>query len=321
MHILITGGTGFVGSHTAALLLRQGHRLRLLGRDFTRVQHLLAAGAEPLRADLRDHQAIVAACAGCDAVIHAGALSAPWGRQADFLATNVGGTAAVVAGCRRQGVRRLVLISSPAVLFDGRDMIEATDARPYPKSFSSAYALSKSIAERIVRAAHEIDSVILRPKAIFGPGDSALLPRLIAAAQAGRLPQIGDGQNLVDLTYVENVAHAISLALSAEAAVGWTYTITNDEHVRLWDLIRSVLSRLGLSTNLRRVSLRAALFAATLMELRAALTGREPLLTRYTVGILARTQTYNISAARSDLGYAPLISVAEGLERTLGIEN
>jgi 2-alkyl-3-oxoalkanoate reductase len=321
MKILITGGTGFVGAHTAALLLRQGHSLRLLGRDFARVQQQLATGAEPLRADLRDRQAVMAACAGCDAVIHAGALSAPWGRQADFLATNVGGTAAVVAGCQRHSVGRLVFISSPAVLFSGRDMVEATDDLPYPKIFSSAYALSKMLAEREVRAARDLPAVILRPKAVFGPGDSALLPRLISAAQAGRLPQIGDGENLVDLTYVENVAHAIGLALGAEAAVGGSYTITNGEHVRLWELIRSVLHRLGISTELRQVSVRGALAAATLMELRAALTGREPLLTRYTVGILARTQTYDISAARRDLGYAPLISVAEGVERTLRIEH
>ena len=101
---------------------------------------------------------------------------------------------------------------------------------------------------------------------------------------------MGDGNNLVDLTYVENVIQALMLALDASAAIGNTYTITNDEHVPLWDIVRSVLSRLNLSTKLRRVPLSVALAAASLMELRAALTGQEPLLTRYTAAILAHTQ-------------------------------
>jgi nucleoside-diphosphate-sugar epimerase len=105
--------------------------------------------------------------------------------------------------------------------------------------------------------------------------------------------------------------------LQAPAAVGNTYTITNGEHVPLWELIRNVLARLGIDAPLRQVSVRTALALATLMELQAGLTGREPLLTRYTVGLLARTQTYDISAARRDLGYAPRISVAEGVEQTL----
>jgi nucleoside-diphosphate-sugar epimerase len=168
-----------------------------------------------------------------------------------------------------------------------------------------------------VNAATDLPAVILRPKAIFGPGDHALLPRLIAAARAGRLPQIGDGQNRVDLTYVENVVHAVLLALDSEVAIGKTYTITNDEHPLLWEVIRDVLTRLGLSTRLRRIPLSLAFIAATLMEWGAAFTRQEPWLTRYSVGLLARTQTYDISAAKRDLGYAPRVTVAEGLDRTL----
>ena len=132
-----------------------------------------------------------------------------------------------------------------------------------------------------------------------------------------RLPQIGAGNNLVDLTYVENVVHALMLALTTESGLRKTYFITNDEHVPLWPLIRDLLNRLGIAASVRRLPLRAALVAASLMEASSALTGREPLLTRYTVAILARTQTYDISAARRDLGYRPLVTVAAGIERTL----
>jgi 2-alkyl-3-oxoalkanoate reductase len=317
MHILITGGTGFLGRHVARLLLNLGHQVRLMGRDFTESSDLIAAGAVPLRADLRDHAAVILACAGADAVVHAGALSAPWGPRRDFLAINLGGTAAVIAGCRRHAISRLVVVSSPAVVFTGRDHHNTTESAPYPRRPSSIYAHSKRLAEELVRAAPDVPAVILRPKAIFGPGDRALLPRIVAAARAGRLPQIGHGRNLVDVTYVENVAHAINLALTADAAIGRTYHITNDEHVPLWDLIREVLRRLGLPVRLRTVPLSVMLAVATAMESRAAITGHEPLLTRYSVAILARTQTYDISAARRDLGYAPLVSVEAGVAKTL----
>ena len=318
MNILITGGTGFLGQHLARALLERGHQVRLLGRDMAPAGALIAAGARPVVADLRDQPAVVAACAGVDAVYHVGALSAPWGRRADFFAINVDGTAAVLAGCRRHAVRRLIYVSSPSVVFDGRDHRDLTEDAPYPRRFASVYSLTKKLGEDLVNAAGWCERVIVRPKAIFGPGDRALLPRMIAAARQGRLPQIGDGRNLVDLTYVENVADALVLALDAKAARGKTYMITNGEHIQLWDVIRSVLRRLGIPADLRRAPLAAALVAAGLMECRAALTGREPLLTRYSAAILGRTQTYDISAARRDLGYAPRVSVAAGIERTLG---
>lgn len=317
MKILITGGTGFLGRHLARSLLRRGHDVHLLGRNFTQSADLLSQGAQRVPVDLRDRQATIAACAGMDAVFHVGALSAPWGRRADFFAINVDGTANVIAGCRQHRVGRLIYVSSPSVVFDGRDHWNLSESAPYPRRFASIYSLTKKLGEDLVNQAAALPAVILRPKAIFGPGDTALLPRLIEAARRERLPQIGDGRNLVDLTYVDNVVHALLLALEAPAAVGRTYTITNGEHVPLWDVIRQVLQHHGLPAKLRRVPLSVALLAASIMESRAAITGREPLLTRYSAAILARTQTYTISAAQRDLGYAPQVSIAEGIARTL----
>jgi nucleoside-diphosphate-sugar epimerase len=317
MKILVTGGTGFLGRHLARALLLRGDCAYLLGRNFTQSADLLSLGARPVQVDLRDKQATIAACAGMDAIFHVGALSAPWGRRADFFAINVDGTANVIAGCRQHGVGRLIYVSSPSVVFDGRDHWNLSESAPYPRRFASIYSLTKKLGEDLVNQAVALPAVIVRPKAIFGPGDTSLLPRLIDAARRGRLPQIGDGRNLVDLTYVDNVVHALLLALAAPAAVGLTYTITNDEHPPLWDVIRQVLQHQGLSTKLPRIPLDVALLAAAIMEARAAITGREPLLTRYSAAILARTQTYTISAAQRDLGYAPQVSVAEGIARTL----
>ncbi|HEY0753095.1 MAG TPA: NAD-dependent epimerase/dehydratase family protein [Ktedonobacteraceae bacterium] len=317
MNILVTGGTGFLGRHLAAALVERGDRVFLLGRNFAPARDLLARGAVPIEADLRANAAVQAACAGMEVVYHVGALSAPWGRRADFFAINLGGTESVLAGCQAHGVRRLVYVSSPSVVFDGHDQFEAREQVEYPRHFTSVYALTKKLGEDRVKAAAGLETVTLRPKAIFGPGDQALLPRLIAAARRQRLPQIGSGRNLVDLTYVGNVVHALLLAAEARAAVGNTYTITNGEHAPLWEVIRAVLRRLGLRSHIRAVPLELALGAASLMEARAALTGIEPLLTRYAVLILARTQTYDISAAQRDLGYAPQISLADGIACTL----
>lgn len=319
MHVLVTGGTGFLGRHLAAALLERGEQVFLLGRNFAPVENLLQRGCVPVRVDLRDGAAVQAACADMEIVYHVGALSAPWGKRADFQAINVGGTEAVLAGCRAHGVRRLIYVSSPSVVFDGGDQRMADERAPYPRRFTSVYALTKKMGEDCVRAAAQagLETVTLRPKAIFGPGDQALLPRLIAAARQGRLPQIGDGRNLVDLTYVENVVHALLLAAGVKEAAGRTYTITNGEHAPLWEIIREVLRRLDLSPRLRSLPLSLALGAASLLEARAALSGQEPLLTRYSVLILARTQTYDISAARAELGYVPPVSLAEGVTRTL----
>lgn len=316
MQVLVTGGTGFLGGCTVRALLERGERVRVLARNAAAATALSEAGAEIWPGDLTDARSVVSACAGMDAVVHAGALSAPWGPPAEFHAVNVGGTEHVLLGCRAHRVARLVHISSPSVVFDGRDQVEATESAPYPRRFSSVYSLTKKLAEDRVREARDVSSVILRPKALFGPGDTSLVPRLLAAARTGRLPQIGDGGNLVDLTYVENAAHAILLALDSSVS-GRTYTITNGEPVPLWEVVRRVLRHARLDPDLRPLPVPVAHAAALLMEAGGRITGREPLLTRYSVAILARTQTYDISAARRDLGYEPVVSLEEGIRRTL----
>ena len=322
--ILITGATGFVGGTLARRLLERALPVRILVRHPERAAPLCALGAEQRTGDVRDPAAVLDAAAGATHVVHCAALSAPWGRRSDFVEVNVDGTTNVVAACLARRVRRLVHVSSPSVTFDGRDQRNLTEAAPYPARFISTYSWSKKLAEDVVRnAANEgLDATILRPKAIFGPGDTTLVPRLLAAARQGRLRQIGDGANRVDLTYVDNVAAAIERALDAPAAAGRTYTITNDEHPALWEVIRQLLDRCDggegrQARALPRVSVRGALAAAALMEARARLLGGEPALTRYAVLILARSQTYDIAAARRDLGYTPEVSLADGIERTI----
>lgn len=314
MKVLVTGATGFLGVHTVAVLNARGHEVHALGRDPARLSRL---EAHTVLADLRNRAAMLGACEGMEAVIHTGALSAPWGPPADFEAINLSGTRHVLEGCALHGVKRLVHISSPAVVFDGLDQIDLPDDAPYPARHSSHYALTKKRAEEAVRAS-PVSAVILRPKAIYGPGDRSLLPRLVAAARVGRLWQIGDGRNLVELTYVSDAVNAILLALEASVPHDAApYTVTGGRPVRLWEAIRTVLKGLGLSSRLPVLPLSVALPLASGLERIAGVTGREPRLTRYTVDLLVRTQTYDTTRARNDLGYAPQVSLEDGLERTL----
>ncbi len=320
--ILITGATGFLGGALARRLLARARAVRVLARDAARAEPLRALGAEVRVGDVRDAAAVLAAAADATHVVHCAALSAPWGRRRDFIEVNIDGTKNVVAACLAQGVRRLVHVSSPSVTFDGRDQQEATEAAPYAPRFVSTYSWTKKLAEDAVREAMGagLGATILRPKAIFGPGDTTLVPRLLAAATEGRLRQIGDGTNRVDLTYVDNVAAAIERALEAPAAAGRTYIITNDEHPALWQIIGRLLDRCSpraRQSPLTRVSVRGALAAATVLEARGRLLGAEPPITRYSVLILARTQTYDIAAARRDLDYVPEVPLDDAIERTI----
>jgi 2-alkyl-3-oxoalkanoate reductase len=315
--VLVTGATGFLGVHTCRELLTRGHVVRAFGRDFSSFS---VAGVEQFRGDLRDVNSVLRACSEMNAVVHAGALSSPWGKLEDFMAVNVSGTRNVFEACEQNGVQRLVHISSPAVIFTGRDHLLERDDAPYPKTFSSHYALSKKLAEELVlEAQSNLELIVLRPKAMYGPGDRALLPRVIAAARARRLPQIGDGENLIDLTFVDDAVQAIvcSLVCVQPSTDFPVYTITSGEHLKLWVIIRRVLEALGLNARLPVIPVSAMLRLAGLLERFSKLTGREPRLTRYSVELLARTQTYDISRAKSDLSYEPRYSLEQGLPLTV----
>jgi 2-alkyl-3-oxoalkanoate reductase len=313
---MVTGASGFLGGHVVRLLASQGVSIVAQGRDASRL--VFEGDVRVCQCALADRATLSAAARGCDAIVHAAALSAPWGARQDFIDANVIGTSNVIAAARAGGVQRLVHISSPAVIFDGNDQLLVDDSAPVPPRLGSEYARTKLAAEALVRAeANAFATVILRPKAIYGAGDNALVPRLVRAARRRTLPQIGDGTNAVDVTHVDDVVRAIVCALTTERGVGETFLITGGEHVSLWSMIRALLAGIGAPPPARTIPLGTALVAAGVMEAVAAVTGREPTLTRYSARILARTQTYDISRARDILGYEPRVTSADGLARTI----
>lgn len=320
MKALVTGATGFLGRALALRLHARGAQVTVLGRNPASLAELERKGLRPVRADLADGAAVREACQGQELVFHAGALSSAWGPADEFFRANVLGTRHVIAGCEAARVRRLVHVSTPSIYFGFESRLNVREDAPLPARSVNEYARTKLLAETEVDRAFErgLPVVSIRPRAIFGEGDNAILPRLISRLQTGRLRVIGDGQNITDLTYVENVVDALLLCAEApETVLGRKYNITNGQPLPLWGLIRQVCDALGYEFPRRSLSFRAAMrLAGALETVCRVLPGQpEPLLTRYMVGVLAKSTTLDISAARRDLGYEPRIPVEEGFQR------
>lgn len=321
MNCLVTGGGGFLGLAVVKQLLARGHTVRTFQRN--RYPALDALQVESISGDLADARALAAAAQKIDVVFHVAAKAGVWGSYADFHAPNVLGTQNVLAACREHRVPRLVFTSSPSVVFDGSDENQITESTPYPKRYLAHYPRSKAIAERLVLAANSPDfsTIALRPHLIWGPGDPHLVPRILERARTGRLSMIGSRKNLVDSTYIDNAAFAHVLAadhLSPTAAcAGKAYFISNGEPVPMSDLIRQILAAAGLATVVPTINSHVAYAAGFAMEFTHKLLRlkHEPMLTRFVARQLSTAHWFDLSAAKRDLQYEPLISIEEGMRR------
>jgi len=315
---LVTGGGGFLGGAIVRKLLARGDTVR----SFTRSAYpwLAELGVEQVHGDLGNPGDVRDAVAGCDVVFHVAAKAGVWGRYTDYFATNVVGTKNVLDACRQAGVSRLVYTSTPSVVHTGRDLEGATEALPYAKHFLSHYPATKSLAEAAVLAANgaALATVALRPHLIWGPGDPHLIPRVISRAVAGKLRRIGTRPITVDVTYVDNAADAhLNAADRIAHCAGKAYFISNDEPVLLWDFLNRILADAGLSPVTRSVPTTVAKVGAFALEkaYRLLRLRAEPTTTRFVVSQLSTSHWYDISAAKSDLGYVPAVSVEDGLQR------
>lgn len=327
--VLVTGGTGFLGRRLVERLLAQGRAVTVLGR--TPAPDLEKRGVRFLRASLDDAPAVADACTGIATVFHTAARVGVWGRYDDFYRTNVLGTRALLAGCRRHGVRCFVHTSTPSVVYNGRDLANADESLPLTTACPSPYPLTKALAEREVLAANTPDlrTVALRPHLIWGVGDPHLVPRVLARARAGRLRIVGAGRNTVDMVHVENAVDAHLLAEqalsspdpqtqtrdpNARPVAGRAFFITNGEPVVLWDWINGLLAALGEPPVTKKISLGAASAVGAVCETlwRALPLKGEPPMTRFIAAELAKDHWFNLTAARRDLGYTPRITMPIG---------
>ncbi len=330
MRALVTGGGGFLGSHIVRQLLDRGDEVTIFARgDYP---ELTQAGASLVRGDLADTRTVLDACKpldgkSLDAVFHTAAKAGVWGSWDSFYQPNVVGTQNVITACRTHGIRHLVFTSSPSVVFDGSDHQGHDESLPYPERHENRYSATKAIAERLVLQGHSdtLRTVALRPHLILGPGDPHLVPRLVARARAGKLIQVGEGRNRVDMTFVEDAARAHLQAADvlqrADGAPvgGKTYFLSQGEPVVLWPWINGLLNRLNIPPVRRRISETTARRLAGVLETfhRTLRLPGEPRLTRFLAGVLARDHFYDISAARRDFAYAPRSTMEQVVDRVV----
>ncbi len=319
---LVTGGGGFVGAGICRALIRQGHSVKAIARgDYPELQ---AAGVQFYRCDLgEDLDILKKALEGVTGVFHVASKVDSWGSREEFYKTNVLGTQNVIAACRQAGVRNLVYTSTPSVVECGSNLVNGDESIPYPKSFDALYPETKALAEREILAANgaSLRTISLRPHLIWGPGDTHLVPMILERARLGRLVKIGAGDNLVDVTYIDDCVNAHLAAMDAlvrgrSEAAGKAYFISQGEPVRLWDWINSLLAMHGLPPVTKSVNYYLAMTIAGAMELVAAYSaGRyRPLFTRFLVRQMARSHYFKIDQARALLDYSPQYSIARAYQ-------
>lgn len=324
MNVLVTGATSGLGQNAAEWLLGTGHRVRATGRDLAAGQALVALGAKfvPLDLALATPEQCAALLDDIDTVWHCAAKSSPWGDYADFYAANVAATDKLASAAGQHGIRRFVHISTPSIYFDFADHFEVTEgyrARRFVNHYAATkYEAEQRIAELVSRHP-DTCYVILRPRALFGPHDRVILPRLLLQMQRDRgvmrLP--GGGRAVLDLTFVLNVVHAMHLASTRELPSGAIYNIGNHEPGRLADILERLFKReMGQAYRLQTVPWPLLHAVAGGMEFAARFTGREPLLTRYSVGAVNFSLTLSNTHAIAELGYTPRYTMDDGIRLT-----
>ena len=317
MRLLLTGSNGFVGGRIAERAMSRGHQVIGVGRAATPTNPVTDYRRHDLAAPLALSERV-------DAVVHCAALAVPWAAPAAFESANRDGTRNVVDWCHANGQPPLVYISSSSVFYRNADQLDLTEDSPIPADEQqlTAYSRTKRAGE-LLTIGYRGPWTIMRPRAVFGPGDTVLLPRIIDAARRGRLPVLErrDGRRVVcDLIYVDNVAHYVLAAV--EQGVTGTYNLTNGEPIELYSFLFDALDRLGCPRPTRRVPIGVAMGVARAMETVSAVFAgyREPPITRFGVSVFAYSKTFDVSRCRAALGPPP-VCLAEGVERLVAAQS
>lgn len=322
MKVLVTGGGGFLGMAVCRQLVERGDDVISFSRSH--YTELTVLGVAQRQGDLADADAVSQAVAGCDLVMHVAARAGLWGPYEAFRLANVVGTENVINACLQHGVRQLVYTSSPSVVFDGKDMEGADESTPYPQHYEAHYPRTKAMAEQRVLAANcdRLQTVSLRPHLVWGPRDTHVVSMIIKRGRAGQLRRIGSQTKLIDTVYVDDAARAHLLAADRlqdahSQVAGKVYFISAGKPIDLWEMVNQLLGAADVPPLTGSISPRLAYAAAWVIERLHKLlrvTG-EPRMTCWLVRELSTAHWFDISAARRDLGYAPEVSLDDGLRR------
>lgn len=324
---LVTGGCGFLGRFLVDALVRRGDRVTVLDHRVDRWRD----DVDFVQGDICDPELVARACAGQSVVFHnASLVHTKHSRVEQVRAVNIDGTRNVLAACRKGQVPKLVYVSSASVVYEGEDIERGDERLPYARKWLAPYAETKRIAEEEVLQASGQGGVLtcaIRPHMIFGPGDTRLLPAILARAKAGNLKfTVGAGDRLNDFTYVSNIVDSLLLAderLQPGSPVsGRAYFITNGEPMNFWDFVRRVLVGLGYPTPRFRIPYAVAYAAAAAREtfdtvVRGGTLHAEEGLSRFSIRYICTHHYFSYARATADLGYTPQVPMLEGIRRTV----
>lgn len=323
MKVIVTGGGGFLGTYICKELLTKGHEVYSFSRNS--YVHLTELGVICLKGDLTNYEDVKIAFKDMEAVFHVAALAGVWGDKKKYFNINTIGTQNAVNAARENKIKTFIYTSTPSVVFDFGDIENGDESIPYPKNYLTPYAYTKHLAEKYVleNCDEDFHAVALRPHLIWGPGDPHIIPRLVEKAKSGRLKQVGDGNNLVDVIYVKNaaVAHvqAFEKLIKDTSISSRAYFIGQERPVNLWQFINQLLLHSEVELIEDKISFKTAFFIGRLLEIVFKFLGiekPEPPMTRFVACQLAKSHYFSHKRANEDFGYKPEISIEDGLNIT-----
>jgi hypothetical protein len=314
MRIFVTGASGFVGGAAARAFAAKGHEVRAMSRSEKSDEKIRALGATPVRCDLED---VAAADIGdAEAVLHSAAFVEQWGPVQAWKRFNIDGTARMLKAAREAGARRFIHISTESVLWRGQHLRGVDESYPRAPNSPYPYSWTKARAEALVEKANapEFETIALRPRFIWGPGDTTLLPTIRHMAQTGQWMWINGGRAQTSSTHIDNLVHAIELALT-KGRGGEAYFVLDDGVRSMKEIISAIAGTQGISLPDKSVPTWAADMIGSIAEGVWRIFGLkgEPPLTRFGAMIMSRDAVLNDAKARRELGYAPVVSVEDGL--------
>jgi nucleoside-diphosphate-sugar epimerase len=326
MRILVTGGGGFLGTHLIKELLKNP-RYRVTNFSRHSYLHLEDIGVPTIKGDLRNKADVEHALKqGFDTVFHVAALAGVWGDYDEYFSINVTGTEKLIEAAKAHGVSRFIHTSSPSAVLGLGGHMGVGEEIPYPSVHLNAYGETKQKAEEIVLSMNDSKNFLtcaLRPHLIWGPGDPHIFPRIIHKARQGKLKIVGDGENLVDIIYVENAAVAHVQAMEnlnpGSPVCGEAYFLGQERPVKIWEFVNIILGQMKIDPPTKNVDYQTAFRAGKVFEFIWKLLGikkPDPPMTRFVAMNLGTHHYFSHEKAKRDFGFHPEISIEEGLRRT-----
>lgn len=306
----VTGGSGFLGGHLIPAVRARGIEVAALARSDSAAATVEALGATAVRGDLEDVKALEAGMRGCDVVFHAAAHRTQYDPVEVHMRITVKGTENVLAAARAAGVKRVIHVGTEAVLADGHPIIRADETRPLPTQPMGPYPLTKGLAEQAVLAASRdgFETVVVRPRFIWGKGDTSVLMDFVDAVKQGKFAWIGGGHYLTSTVHVDNVVEGMLLAAD-KGTPGSIYFLTDGAPIEFREFVTKMLATQGIDVQ------RARSLPRWLARTAASLTAwmKRPPLTKTAFALMAHEVTVDDSKARRELGYVGKKTIADGL--------